>query len=99
MSLSGASVPDGDEGGQDAGDHRGLLHLLLVPLLHHVPRHRLLRGVRPPARILRHLLARLLQLRHQPIHLRRLLQGLPVGGQFIIPTNSQCGSLFLPKKS
>ena len=35
--------------------------------------------MRAPARLLRHLLARLLQLRHQPLHLRGILQGLPVG--------------------
>ena len=79
MHVSGAAVPHGDQGRQDAGDHRGLLHLLLVPLLHHVSRHGLLRGVRAPARLLRHILARLLQLRHQSLYLRRLLQRLPVG--------------------
>ena len=94
LPTAGAAVPDGDEGGEDAGHHRGVLHLLLVPLLHHVPGHGLLRGLRAAPPILGHLLAGILQLGHQPLHLRGVLSRFPVGRML----GSWFGAILLPSK-
>ncbi len=71
---SGPPLPHGDQGRQDLGHHRGLLHLLLVPLLHLVPDQGILPGLHPGNPLLGHLLARILQLRHKPLHLRHVLK-------------------------
>ena len=41
--ISGASFSYGDQSCQDFGDYRGLFHLLLVSLFHHVPSNGFLR--------------------------------------------------------
>ncbi|CAB0043998.1 unnamed protein product [Trichogramma brassicae] len=73
---SGEANPHGDEGRQDPGHHRGRLHTLLAALLHHVPGAGLLPQLHPSHRIQRALLAGLLQLGHQSLHLRPVQQGL-----------------------
>ena len=42
---SGPTFPHGDQGRKDAGDHRRLFHMLLVPILHHVPGQGFLQGL------------------------------------------------------
>ena len=69
---TGETLQDGDEGGQDSGYHRGRIHCVLDAVLHDVRGAGLLSAVHPFRAVLDPLLAGLLQLSHQPVHLRPL---------------------------
>lgn len=75
---AGEEVSHGDEGGEDVGHHRRRFHHVLAALLHHVRGARVLPQLHPPDRLQRSILARILQFRDQPLHLRSLQQGLPL---------------------
>lgn len=76
--VAGEALPDGDESCEDSGHNRRGLHSVLAAVLHDVRGASLLRRLHPSAGVLGSVLAGLLQLRHQPVHLRAVQQRLPL---------------------